>query len=620
MHRSNRFRPLVLALPAAALLAALAGCGGLASIDRRIDKLVLDRSALLGANAAPADREFQTHSGNLNRSAQLETSPGTRNPDTEDLFYVQAEAARLEATSVEQRLNTYYTDASDALDVAVGVGYGDGNPDDTEGGDGEQARSLPDDLVILDLSGVLAQSQRTGREFLDAQEDYILSAISLLRERHLWGPRFFNDTTLQVAGQGDDGAFESAATLINELRLTQRLPYGGDVAARWIVNATEQLRSSATEDYRQSSQLVLEGDIPLLRGAGSVAREDLIQAERDLVYAARAFERFRRDFVVDIASQYFNLLQTAASIRNQQEQLENLRDTLERQRARQEAGEIALFELSITESSVLSANNRLQGAFESYIVALDSFKIRLGLDPSTPVALAPLTLELNDPVATPTEAAQLALLYRLDLQTTRDRVLDARRAVSNSRNNLLPDLDAFAEIGLPTDPDEREGGLGFDPDSMRYLAGMRFSLPLDREIERLNLRSSQISLERSIRAFERARDQVVVDARSRLRSIEVARFQFILAERQVEINEQRLEEQEIRADEITPQEFVDTNAELLDARNARDAALTDLRVAILRYLRDTGQLRVGRTGEILPLPGMGRIIEQPEAGEAPGDG
>lgn len=614
MPQQNLSQPHVLALPAAAMLALMAGCGGMDRIDRRLDKLVLDRSALLGTDAAPAQREFPIGPvGEENRQAQLEQTPDTRNPDVGDLFYVQAEAARLEAMSVEERLTTYYTDASDALNVAVDTSAID--PDAPR-----EAPEIPDGVVVLDLADVLAQSQQTGREFLDAQEDYILSAIALLRERHLWGPRFFNDTTLQVAGQGDDGAFDSTATLINELRLTQRLPYGGDVAARWLVNATEQLRSSATEDYRQSSQLVLEGNIPLLRGAGYIAREDLIQAERDLVYAAREFERFRRSYVVDIATEYFNLLQTAASIRNQQEQLRNLRQTLERQQARQEAGEIALFELSITESSVLSANNRLQGAFESYIVALDSFKIRLGLDPTTPVALAPLTLELNDPVATPTDSAQLALLYRLDLQTTRDRVLDARRAVSNSRNNLLPDLDAFAEVGLPTDPNQREAGLAFDPDSMRYLAGMRFSLPLDRQIERLGLRSSQIALERSVRNYERTRDQVVVDARSRLRSIEVARFQYILAERQVQINEQRLEEQQIREDEITPQELVDTLSELLDARNARDAALTDLRVAILRYLRDTGQLRIGRDGEILPLPGMDRIIQPSKPEEATGDG
>ncbi len=586
-------------------------------IDRRIDTLVLDRSALLGTDAAPADRRYRTGPvEDQDRQAQLDKTPETRNPDASELFYIQAQAARLEATSVEERLNTYY---SDALGAPIDAGYA--NPDETgDGIDAPPPPPIPDNVVVLDLAGVLAQSQRTGREFLDAQEEYILSAISLLRERHLWGPRFFNDTTLQVSGQANDGNYDSTLALINELRLTQRLPSGGEVAARWIINATEQLRSSATQEYRQSSQLVIDGSIPLLRGAGTVAREDLIQAERDLVYAARQFEAFRRDYAVDIASEYFELLQTAARIRNQQEQLRNLRQTLDRQRARQEAGEIALFELSITESSVLSANNSLQSAYENYVVSLDTFKIRLGLDPSVPVALAALTLELNDPVVTPTDAAQLALLYRLDLQTTRDRVLDARRGVANSRNNLLPDLNAFAEATLPTDPDDQQAGFAFDPDSIRYLAGLRFSLPLDREIERLGLRSSQIFLERALREFERSRDQVVVEARSRLRSIEVSRFQLILAERQVQINEQRLEEQQIREDEITPQELVDTLAELLDARNARDAAQTALRVAILQYLRDTGQLRVGRDGEVLPLPGMGRIIDLPSGGTVPDGG
>ncbi|MCW5756626.1 MAG: TolC family protein [Phycisphaeraceae bacterium] len=589
-------------IPMTTLLLALSGCGGLARIDHRIDNLTLDRSALLGTEAATPDRRFRIGPvEDVERSAQYTRQPPTRNPDTRDLFYVQADAARLEAQAVEARLDRYY---SESLGIPLeSIGY----REDMATEDLPPPPPIPDNVLVLDLSAVLAQSQRTAREFLDAQEDYILSAIGLLRERHLWGPRLFNDTTVQVSGRGDQGTFDSALAIINELRLTQRLPSGGDVAARWIVNATEQLRSAATEDYRQSSELVFDASLPLLRGAGSVARDDLIQAERNLVYAARAFEDFRRDFVVNIASTYFGLLQQAASIRNQQEQLRNLRQTLERQRARQQAGEIALFEISITESQVLSTSNSLQSSYERYVLALDSFKIRLGLDPSTPVALAPLDLELNDPVATPTEAAQLALLYRLDLQTTRDRVLDARRAVANSRNNLLPDLNATAQVGLPTDPNQDQAGLAFDPDSLRYQAGLRFSLPLDRETERLSLRSNQIALERALRNFERSRDQVVVEARSRLRNIEVARFQLILAERQVQINELRLEEQRIREDEITPQQLVDTLAELLNARNARDAAVTDLRVAILQYLRDTGQLRIGRDGEVLPLPGMNTI-------------
>lgn len=38
-----------------------------------------------------------------------------------------------------------------------------------------------------------------------------------------------------------------------------------------------------------------------------MAREDLIQAERNLVYQARTFERSRRELLVAIAEDYFGL-------------------------------------------------------------------------------------------------------------------------------------------------------------------------------------------------------------------------------------------------------------------------------------------------------------------------
>src|SRR5690606_29595012 len=97
----SRYTRSVAAPTTVAALALLAGCGGMDRIDHRIDTLVLDQSAVLGADAAPADRRFRTgRVDDEDRKAQLNKSPETRNPDAKDLFYVQAEAARLEAASV----------------------------------------------------------------------------------------------------------------------------------------------------------------------------------------------------------------------------------------------------------------------------------------------------------------------------------------------------------------------------------------------------------------------------------------------------------------------------------------------------------------------------------------
>jgi len=62
-------------------------------------------------------------------------------------------------------------------------------------GEGGEARPI-------DLEEAFRISQRTGREFLTVEEDYIFAAIRLLIERHLWGPRLFNDTSATVSGAG----------------------------------------------------------------------------------------------------------------------------------------------------------------------------------------------------------------------------------------------------------------------------------------------------------------------------------------------------------------------------------------------------------------------------------
>lgn len=548
------------------------GCNrGLSDIDLATNRLMADRAGTIGAGQIAPVRETPEIDG-LREPGQTNKEPGTTNPSVESLTFTPAEEAR----DVASRLEAYSRRAL---------------------GEGQEVRTI----TITDSFRI---AQRTGREYLNAEEDYLLAAISLLIERHLWGPRFFNDTAATLRAEGDGGNFEHTLGIINSLRTTKRLPFGGEVEAAWVWRASEQLRSSVSGQYEQSSEIVLGGNIPLLRGAGSVAREDLIQAERDMVYAARDFEDFRRSYLVDIARDYFTLVQTRAQIVNQERQIESLRRFNESTQAKVDAGRESRFRVAIVENQLLSGIARLASLREQYILQLDRFKVRLGLDPKDPIEIAPLEFELAEPDIDEYDAASLALEYRLDLQNQRDRVTDSRRAVSNAKNSLLPDLDIAGEVGIPTDPSAREGGVAFDPDYTRYSAGLDLSLPLDRKIERLGLKRATVLLERTIRTYERSRDDVVVTARSAVRTIDQSRFALTLAERQVEINRERLREQKLKEDIVDPQEIVDTENELLQAENGRDQARTDLRNAILDFLLVTGQMRVAPTGEFMPLPGM----------------
>ena len=568
-------------LPLAVLAAS--GCAGLDDVDRRLDRLIAERAQGLGPDAVNPHEPAQDPADPDERA--FSETPPTTNPAADTLSYEPADPER---------------------DVAARLA------DLSEQSLGEAAERR-----ALSLADILRLAESSAREFKTAEEDYLLAAIRLLIERHLWSPRFFNDTSAQLAGRGDGGSFDTAVDLVNTLRANQRLPFGGAVEASWIVRATEQLTDSATEDYVQSSELVLGANLPLLRGFGRVAREDRIQAERDLIYAARDFERFRRAFLVDISRDYFDLLNTRARITNQQRQLESLRRVEARTQELVDAGRESAFRTKIVSSQVLTAEANLASLRESYVLGLERFKVRLGLSPDNPIELAGLGVSLPDPFTELDAVTRAALRFRLDLQNQLDRLEDARRGVTNARNELLPDLDVNAQFRLPTDPDDNRPGVDFSGDDSSYLLGLTLSLPLDREIERLRLRQSIIGLERGKRSYERSRDNVIVEARSAARSLELARFRLRLAELDVQINESRLQEQQLKADEVDPQTIVDTENDLLDALNDRDQAVTDLRTAILEYLLATGQLRVQPDGSFRLLPGM--ELTPAEELEAPAD-
>lgn len=571
------------ALYAACLLAVLPiSCGdSLGRIDRKTEALLRERSEVLGSTKV-GQSLAERRPDERGTKPLADQSPATINPPAEQLRLTPApeEASDYEIAS---RLDAY-------------AGHAAGRSVDPDGDP-----VVPPRMLTIEEAFRIAQS--SGREFLRNQEDYILSAIRLLQERHLWGPRFFNDTSFALSGRGDDGRFEHATRIINTLRATQRLPYGGELEARWIIDATDQLRDVATGGYTQSSRLVLGANVPLLRGAGNVAQEGLIQAERDLVYQARTFERSRRQLLVSIAQDYFNLIEQASVIRNQEEQIKGLERLRDSTAAKVEAGRLRQFQQDLAENQVLRAQATLAGQRERHILQLDRFKVRLGLEMETPIQLADLEFELPGLSVSQAESVEMALKYRLDLQNSRDRLDDRRRAVRNARNELLPDLDLSATLGIPTPDDDSTGGLAIDPNELDYSVAVSLGLPLDREIQRLSLRNRIIDLERSIRDYNEFRDGIIIDARSTVRNIDLARFQLRLAEEQVRINERRLEFLNLR-DDSDPQAIVDAERELNEARDARDQSLTNLRNAVLNYLLTTGQLRVTEDGGFMPLPGL----------------
>ena len=107
--------------------------------------------------------------------------------------------------------------------------------------------------------------------------------------------------------------------------------------------------------------------------------ESLTQAERDVVYAARDFARFRKEFFSDFARDYYSLLLTYRAIEiDSQDYFSNLREFLKGE-ATFLAGQLSLIQVDQFEQNALRSRSNLVGSCNSLEQALDGLKVQIGV-------------------------------------------------------------------------------------------------------------------------------------------------------------------------------------------------------------------------------------------------
>src|SRR5205085_1317295 len=183
-----------------------------------------------------------------------------------------------------------------------------------------------------------------------------------------------------------------------------------------------------------------------------------------------------------------------------------------------DAGRTKFIDVQRARQSELGALNDLIDAQERYQTALDTFKILLGMPIDADLEIIPVELDVRVPKAQVDEVIGIATKYRLDLQTARDQVEDARRNVANAKNGLLPDL-RFTADGTTRNPLETSTP-HINARESTYSAGLQLDLPIDRVAERNLYRRSLINLQRAERSYEELKDRISIAARDALRAIE----------------------------------------------------------------------------------------------------
>lgn len=464
----------------------------------------------------------------------------------------------------------------------------------------EQQRDAVQTFGLVDA---LAYAQRHGTNVQDAKETLYLAALDLTLERHLWTPQFSAGIQAEYLDQWQDVDLDRAMTAVADAAVTQRLPLGGTVTARMVSTLVRDLRNHATTG--ESGNLIIEANIPLFRGAGHVAYESRYQAERDLIYAVRNYERFRRAYLVQVASNYFDLQLLRSAIANTFISYKNRRLDWEKAEFTNRVGQSKnIFEAPRALSSFRQAEAALVRAKEAYEAGLDRFKIFIGmpvpelldvLDQNADADAAALD-ELLPEVEVAT-AVDVALKLRLDLLNQADRIDDVRRGVVVAKNQILPDVNATGSVTLDSDTEHfNSTNFSEDRDTWRGVISARMD---DRNRERNAYRASLIALRKAQRDYGTASDTVRADVRRAARRVlQQAKLRDIQAAN-VEENELRLEAARAQFDlgKITNRDVVEAETDLLSARNDLAAAISAYREAILEFRRDTETLRVTDDGQ-----------------------
>jgi len=222
---------------------------------------------------------------------------------------------------------------------------------------GELTQSEP-----LRLPQLLEIAAENSRDYQTQRERLYLSALDLTLEHWQFSIKETASLDTGISGRpGVDGSNVAETTANGNLGFSKLLGTGADVALGIGAGIARQL--SFEDGWHPVTDLGFSITQPFLRGFGQrIVLEPLTQAERDLIYSVRTYERYRRSYAVDAATRYWRLLQSMNAVENQEANFKSLQNLTERNLALALAGRLSDIDVGQARQNELSSQNNLISA------------------------------------------------------------------------------------------------------------------------------------------------------------------------------------------------------------------------------------------------------------------
>ncbi|MFC1494738.1 TolC family protein [Thermodesulfobacteriota bacterium] len=497
---------------------------------------------------------------------------------------------------------------------------------------------------LINFTQALQIAAENSFDYQTQKENLFRSALTLDLSRNEY------DFKIDVSGDTSISVDKSRADTVKglehsgKLSLSKTLKDGSRLAANLALNLVDLL----TQEKFSASGILGDASIsiPLLRGSKTyIYSENLTQAERNVVYAVYDFERYKKTFAVNVATNYFQVLRQIDQMNNSAENYKITIASARRTRRLADAGRITEIEVDQAVQRELSARNRWISSKEQFKNRMDSFKQLLGLPPDASIELdrseldklisyiskivpttggedvsetggeipaADALIELKEPDrsnAGPMEvderkAIELGLQNRLDFKVSEGKIYDAQRAVIIKADALGTELTFLGQGRSGSSRSLGTAGMDdarLEPSKGFYSAILSIDLPFERTSERKAYRESYISYESAVRNFQKLEDNIKLSVRQSLRSMSEAREGLKIQNRAVAVAEKRVDSTTLffEAGRAQIRDLLEAQESLLTARNSLTSAVIDYRVAELEFQQNTGLLEIDKEGLLL---------------------
>ena len=333
-------------------------------------------------------------------------------------------------------------------------------------------RQVSDELLDpaprLTLENILELALINSREYQTRKEVLYRVALRLTLQRFDYQLKFFSrgtGTATQYAHNRSNGITVNTLGVPTGVGIEKSLYTAGDLAARFANDVVLTFNGPAGFDTAVNSQLLFDFSQPLIQR--DIRFEALTQAERDVVYAARDFVRFRKILFRDLATQYYNLLLSYRNIAiDAQDYFSNLRGFYRSEAELKLTGRVPRFQVDQFEQNALRSRSNIVNSCNSLEGSLDQLKFRVGLPTELPVNVDLSELEALTLRDEATVAGELVSRSLDTIVTEQARDGQNVEAMLSQTAELARRILTLRQLRQRTSPESTDPGSSKSPDEL----------------------------------------------------------------------------------------------------------------------------------------------------------